>query len=102
MITTDKRADSVNEKWPENLACRYKRIYLNACAAHGSFPLRNDSWFGVTRVFHRVYRGMHAGRARIKPQCIQLDGARQTMNHLFYNINKTQNNEKQIFPIFAN
>ena len=38
-ITTDKRADSVNEKWPENLACWHKRIYLNACAAHDSFPL---------------------------------------------------------------
>ena len=38
-ITTDKRADSVNEKWPENLACCHKRLYLNACAAHNSFPL---------------------------------------------------------------
>ena len=39
-ITPDKRADSMNEKWPENLACCHKRIYLNACAAHGSFPLK--------------------------------------------------------------
>ena len=39
-ITPDKRADPVNEKWPENLACCHKRIYLNACAAHGSFPLK--------------------------------------------------------------
>ena len=38
-ITPDKRADSVNEKWTENLACCHKRIYLNACAAHDSFPL---------------------------------------------------------------
>ena len=38
-ITPDKRADSVNEKWPENLACCHKRLYLNACAAHDSFPL---------------------------------------------------------------
>ena len=38
-ITPDKRADSVNEKCPENLACCHKRIYLNACAAHDSFPL---------------------------------------------------------------
>ena len=38
-ITTDKRAHSVNEKWPENLACCHKRLYLNACAAHDSFPL---------------------------------------------------------------
>ena len=40
-ITLDKRADSVNEKWPENLACCHKRTYLNACAAHGSFPLNS-------------------------------------------------------------
>ena len=40
-ITTDKRVDFVNEKWPENLACCHKRLYLNACAAHDSFPLRN-------------------------------------------------------------
>ena len=39
-ITTDKRADSVNEKWPENLACCHKRLYLNACAAYDGFPLR--------------------------------------------------------------
>ena len=38
-ITTDKRADSVNEKWQENLACCHKRLYLNACAVHHSFPL---------------------------------------------------------------
>ena len=38
-ITTDKRAHFVNEKWPENLACCHKRLYLNACAAHDSFPL---------------------------------------------------------------
>ena len=38
-LTTDKRADSVNEKWPENLACCHKRLYINACAAHHSFPL---------------------------------------------------------------
>ena len=38
-ITPDKRADFVNEKWPENLACCHKRIYLNICAAHDSFPL---------------------------------------------------------------
>ena len=38
-ITPDKRADFVNEKWPENLACCLKRLYLNACAAHDSFPL---------------------------------------------------------------
>ena len=38
-ITPDKRADSVNGKWPENLACCHKRLYLNACAAHDSFPL---------------------------------------------------------------
>ena len=38
-ITTDKIADSVNEKWPENLACCHKWLYLNACAAHDSFPL---------------------------------------------------------------
>ena len=38
-ITTDKRAHSVNEKWPENLACCHKRLYLNACAAYDSFPL---------------------------------------------------------------
>ena len=36
-ITPDKRADSVNEKWPENLPCCHKRIYLNACAARDSF-----------------------------------------------------------------
>ena len=42
-ITQDKRADSVNEKWPENLACCYKRIYLKARAAHDSFPLRPQS-----------------------------------------------------------
>ena len=41
-ITPDKRADSVNEKWPENLACCHKRIYLNACAAHDSFPLNRQ------------------------------------------------------------
>ena len=35
----DKRADSVNEKWPENLVCCDKGIYLNACAAHDSFHL---------------------------------------------------------------
>ena len=40
-ITPDKRADSVNEKWSENLACCHKRIYLNACVAHDSFPLNN-------------------------------------------------------------
>ena len=39
-ITPDKRADSVNEKWPENLACCHKRIYFTACAAHDSFPLK--------------------------------------------------------------
>ena len=33
------RADFVNENLPENLACCHKRIYLNACAAHDSFPL---------------------------------------------------------------
>ena len=38
-ITPDKRADSVIEKWPENPACCHKRIYLNACAVHDSFPL---------------------------------------------------------------
>ena len=38
-ITPDKRADSVNEMWPENLACCHKRLNLNACAAHDSFPL---------------------------------------------------------------
>ena len=37
------RAESVNEKWPENLACYHKRIYLNACAAHDSFPLKSLS-----------------------------------------------------------
>ena len=40
--TTDKRADSVNEKCPENLACCHKRPYLNACAAHDSFPSRKS------------------------------------------------------------
>ena len=40
-ITPDKRADSVNEKWPENLACCHKRIYLNTCAAHDSLTLNN-------------------------------------------------------------
>ena len=30
----------MNEKWPEKLACCPKRIYLNACAAHDSFPLK--------------------------------------------------------------
>ena len=38
-ITPDKTAYSVNEKWPEYLACYHKRLYLNACAAHDSFPL---------------------------------------------------------------
>ena len=39
-ITPDKRADSVNEKWSENLASGcHKRIYLNACTAHDSVPL---------------------------------------------------------------
>ena len=42
-ITPDKRADSVNEKWPKNLTCCHKRIYLNACAAHDSFPLITDT-----------------------------------------------------------
>ena len=37
-----KPVDSVNEKWPENLACWHKRIYLNACAAHDSFPLNEN------------------------------------------------------------
>ena len=37
---TEKRADSLNEKWPENLACCHKRLYLNACAAYDGFPLR--------------------------------------------------------------
>ena len=45
--TADKRADSVNEKWPENLACCHKRIYLNACAAHDSFHLSHLYEFGV-------------------------------------------------------
>ena len=35
-ITPDKRADPVNEKWPENVACCHKRIYLKACS---EFPL---------------------------------------------------------------
>ena len=43
-ITPDKRADTVNEKWPENLACCHRRIYLNACAAHDSFPLTSFSY----------------------------------------------------------
>ena len=34
------RADSVNEKWPEKLACCHKRIHLNACTDHASFLLR--------------------------------------------------------------
>ena len=38
-ITTDKQADSVKEKWSENLACCHTRLYLNACAAHDSFLL---------------------------------------------------------------
>ena len=38
-LTTDKRADSVNEKWEEDLVCCHKRLYLNARAAHDSFPL---------------------------------------------------------------
>ena len=42
-IIPDKRADSVKEKWPENLACCHKQIYLNACAAHDSFPLITDT-----------------------------------------------------------
>ena len=33
-ITPDKRADFMNERWPENLACCHKRIYLNARVAH--------------------------------------------------------------------
>ena len=41
------RADSVNEKWPENLACCHKRIYLNACAAHDRFPFKNDDIVGI-------------------------------------------------------
>ena len=28
--------------WPENLACCHKRIYVNACAAHDSFPLTTE------------------------------------------------------------
>ena len=38
-IATDKGVDSVNETWPENLACCHKRLYFSACAAHDSFPL---------------------------------------------------------------
>ena len=46
--TLDKRADSVNEKWPENIACCHKPIYLNACAAHDSFPLNwQYYWMGL-------------------------------------------------------
>ena len=45
------RADSANEKWPENLACWHTRIYLNACAAHDSFPIRNRKHFPC---FHTV------------------------------------------------
>ena len=41
-ITTDKRADSLNEKWTENLGRCHKRLYLNACAAHDSFPLNDE------------------------------------------------------------
>ena len=41
-ITTDKRADSMNEKWPENLACCHKLLYLNACTANDSFPLNHQ------------------------------------------------------------
>ena len=43
-ITAVKRGDSVNEKWPENLACCHKRFYLNACAAYDSFPF-GTFWF---------------------------------------------------------
>ena len=39
-ITPDERAGSVNEKWSENLACRHKRIYLNACAANDGSLLK--------------------------------------------------------------
>ena len=42
----------MNEKWPENLACCHKRIYLNACAAHDSFPLRLA--FRVTKGLPRI------------------------------------------------
>ena len=38
-LTTDKRADSVIEKRQENLVCCHKQLYLNARAAHDSFPL---------------------------------------------------------------
>ena len=52
-ITPDKRADSVNEKWPENLACWHKRIDLNACAAHDSFPLSVIFLFSVIKMLMR-------------------------------------------------
>ena len=39
-ITPAKRADSMNEKWPENLAFCHKPIHLNACAVHDSFSLK--------------------------------------------------------------
>ena len=45
----DKRADSANEKWPENPACCHKQIYLNACVAHDSFPLTG------TNVLHDAF-----------------------------------------------
>ena len=51
-ITPDKRADSLNEKWPENLACCHKWIYLNACAVHDSFPLIKEERKMVNYLFH--------------------------------------------------
>ena len=38
-IATDKGPDSMNEKCPKNLVCCHKRLYINACAGHDSFPL---------------------------------------------------------------
>ena len=55
-ITTDKTADSVNEKWRENLACCHKRLYLNACAAHAwQFPFRPRTHENVFLRFCIVY-----------------------------------------------
>ena len=50
-----KPVDSVNEKWPENLACWHKRIYLNACAAHDSFPLMSFNSFRGGEIVDRYF-----------------------------------------------
>ena len=86
-ITTDKRADFVNEKWSENLACCHKRLYLNACAAHDCFPLIVKCMVNLIKDYKSlIVSNSKHGNMVMHPvcDCVKFTGSTSFCKHAFF------------------